>query len=41
MADFQIFSNPEFGEIRTIERDGEPCFVGQGRCAGAGVQRYK
>lgn len=29
MADFQIFSNPEFGEIRTIERDGEPCFVGK------------
>lgn len=29
MADIQIFNNPEFGEIRTIERDGEPWFVGK------------
>lgn len=29
MTDLQIFKNPEFGEIRTIERDGEPWFVGK------------
>lgn len=29
MTDLQIFNNPEFGEIRTIERDGEPWFVGK------------
>ena len=28
MADLQIFKNPEFGAIRTIERNGEPWFVG-------------
>lgn len=29
MNELQIFQNPEFGEIRTIERDGEPWFVGK------------
>lgn len=29
MNDIQIFKNPEFGEIRTIEQDGEPWFVGK------------
>ncbi|SCJ38632.1 Uncharacterized phage-encoded protein [Anaerotruncus sp. 2789STDY5834896] len=29
MADLQIFKNPEFGAIRTIERNGEPWFVGK------------
>ncbi len=29
MNDLQIFKNPEFGEIRTIEKDGEPWFVGK------------
>ena len=29
MTDLQIFKNPEFGEIRTIEKDGEPWFVGK------------
>lgn len=28
MTDLQIFNSPEFGAIRTIERDGEPWFVG-------------
>lgn len=27
MNNLQIFNNPEFGEIRTIQRDGEPWFV--------------
>lgn len=29
MTDLQIFKKPEFGEIRTIEKDGEPWFVGK------------
>lgn len=29
MSDLQIFKNPEFGAIRTIERNGEPWFVGK------------
>lgn len=28
MTDIQIFSNPEFGEIRTIEEDGKVLFCG-------------
>lgn len=28
MNNIQVFNNPEFGEIRTIEIDGEPYFVG-------------
>ena len=29
MNELQIFNNPEFGEIRTVEVDGEPWFVGK------------
>ena len=29
MSQLQIFQNSEFGEIRTIEREGEPWFVGK------------
>lgn len=29
MNDIQIFNNPEFGQIRTIDHDGEPWFVGK------------
>ena len=29
MNNLQIFNNPEFGEIRTIQRDGEAWFVGK------------
>lgn len=29
MNDIQIFSSPEFGEIRTVVIDGEPWFVGK------------
>ena len=29
MNELQIFQNSEFGEIRTIEKDGEPWFVGK------------
>ncbi len=29
MSELQIFNNPDFGEIRIVERDGEPWFVGK------------
>ena len=29
MNELQIFSNSEFGEIRTVEIEGEPWFVGK------------
>ena len=29
MTDIQIFNNPEFGSIRSIEQNGEPWFVGK------------
>lgn len=29
MSELQIFNNEEFGEIRTVEIDGEPWFVGK------------
>ena len=29
MNELQIFSNPEFGEIRTVEINGEPWLVGK------------
>ena len=29
MTDIQIFNNPEFGSIRTLEQNGEPWFVGK------------
>lgn len=29
MNDLQVFTNPEFGEIRTVELNGEPWFVGK------------
>lgn len=36
MNELQIFQNPEFGEIRTIECDGEPWFVGKDVAAALG-----
>ena len=29
MSNIQIFNNPDFGEIRTIDKNGEPWFVGK------------
>ena len=29
MNDLQIFSNPEFGQVRTVELDGQPWLVGK------------
>lgn len=39
MNDLQIFNSPEFGEIRTIEKDGEPWFVGKDVAAALGYER--
>lgn len=39
MNDLQIFKNPEFGEIRTIEKDGEPWFVGKDVAAALGYEK--
>lgn len=38
MNELQIFNSPEFGEIRTIERDGEPWFVGKDVAAALGYK---
>lgn len=38
MNDLQIFSNKEFGQIRTIEIDGEPWFVGKDIAISLGYQ---
>jgi len=32
MSELQIFNNPDFGEIRMVERDGEPWFVAADVC---------
>ena len=29
MADLKIFENPAFGQVRTLELEGEPWFVGK------------
>ena len=39
MNDLQIFNSPEFGAIRTIEKDGEPWFVGKDVAAALGYER--
>lgn len=36
MNELTIFSNPEFGEIRTVIIDGEPWFVGKDVCRALG-----
>lgn len=41
MNDLQIFNNPEFGAIRTIEKDGEPWFVGKDVAAALGYSNTK
>lgn len=38
MTDLQIFNSPEFGAIRTIEKDGEPWFVGKNVAAALGYK---
>lgn len=38
MNELQIFNSPEFGEVRTLERDGEPWFVGKDVAAALGYK---
>lgn len=39
MNELQIFNNEEFGEIRTVEVDGEPWFVGKDIAQALGYER--
>lgn len=39
MSDLQIFSNEEFGEIRTVTIDNEPWFVGKDVAAALGYKK--
>ena len=39
MNDLQIFSNPEFGSVRCIEKDGEPWWVLKDVCEILGISR--
>ena len=36
MSNLTIFNNEQFGEIRTIIKDGEPWFIGKDVCAAFG-----
>lgn len=36
MSELQIFDNPEFGQVRVVEIDGEPWFVGKDIAAALG-----
>lgn len=40
MTDLQVFNNPEFGEIRAVEIDGAPWFVGKDVCAVFGDKNH-
>lgn len=39
MNDLQIFSNPEFGQVRTVEIDGQPWLVGKDVAAALGYAK--
>ena len=39
MNNIQIFNNPEFGKIRTLEKDGEPWFVSKDVAEALGYER--
>lgn len=41
MNELQIFSNPEFGDIRTVDQNGEPWFVGKDVAAALGYGEGK
>lgn len=36
MTNIQIFTSPEFGDIRTVDQNGEPWFVGKDVAAALG-----
>lgn len=41
MQELMIFNNPEFGEIRTVEVNGEPWFVLKDVCCAFGESNYR
>ena len=41
MANIQIFTSPEFGDIRTVDQNGEPWFVGKDIAAALGYGEGK
>lgn len=41
MNDIQIFNNPKFGQIRTVNKDGEPWFVGKDVAAALGYSNQQ
>ncbi len=41
MNELQIFENPQFGEIRAVEKDGEPWFVAADVCKALDIQNHK
>lgn len=41
MNNIQVFNNPEFGDIRTVEIDGEPWFVGKDVATALGYSNTK
>ena len=41
MNNLQIFNNPEFGQVRIIEKDHEPWFVGKDVCEAFGDTNYR
>ena len=38
MSDLQVFNSPEFGDIRAVEMDGEPWFVGKDMATALGYK---
>lgn len=41
MSELQIFNNPDFGDIRIVERNGEPWFVGKDIAQALGYRNTK
>lgn len=41
MNELQIFTNPDFGEIRTVEIDGEPWFIAVDVCRALDIQNSR
>ena len=41
MNDLQIFSNPDFGDVRTVTIDGEPWFVGKDVATALGYSNHR
>lgn len=41
MNDLQIFENPEFGQVRTVEIDGTPWLVGKDVAVALGYKKSR